>query len=174
MVMLDEKKCFKCGEVKPLTEFYAHKQMADGHLNKCKECTKKYINEYRAENLEAVNAYDSARYRGFFVHKRSASRPMCVTDIPHLPRSARGELTEAERAQRKSATVAVNNAVRDGRLVKPVLCSRCDEPAMGRQRIEAHHEDYAKPLDVVWLCTGCHKLADRERVLREIESRKTG
>jgi len=34
------KTCFKCGNKLPLTEFYHHLRMSDGHLNKCKACTK--------------------------------------------------------------------------------------------------------------------------------------
>jgi len=38
---MKEKVCFKCGKVKPLTEYYKHNAMSDGYLGKCKDCTKK-------------------------------------------------------------------------------------------------------------------------------------
>lgn len=38
---MQTKVCFKCLTEKALTDFYVHKQMGDGHLNKCKTCTKK-------------------------------------------------------------------------------------------------------------------------------------
>ncbi|KKK81651.1 hypothetical protein LCGC14_2811270, partial [marine sediment metagenome] len=44
-------------------------------------------------------------------------------------------------------------AIRDGRLERPTICPSCDVETF----IEAHHEDYSKPLEVKWLCDDCHR-----------------
>jgi hypothetical protein len=32
------------------------------------------------------------------------------------------------------------------------LCLLC-----GGEKVEAHHNDYTKPLDIIWLCSECHQ-----------------
>lgn len=57
------KTCFKCNQRKELNDFYTHKQMSDGHLNKCKECTKKDVSDRLIKEKEKIREYDLKRYR---------------------------------------------------------------------------------------------------------------
>ena len=60
----------------------------------------------------------------------------------------------------------VEAALRAGVIEKPHNCTVCNCPDTER-RIEAHHFDYSKPLDVTWLCSYCHDKADQIKRDRE-------
>lgn len=133
--------------------------MADGRLNKCINCAKSDVNRHRKENLAEVQAYD--RERGKLPHRLKANRDrQRAHPAAHKRALARYNKKYPER---KAATVAVNNALRDGKLKKQ-LCEVC-----GDTQAEAHHDDYHKPLEVRWLCNPHHKLADKERRRQECE-----
>ena len=54
----------------------------------------------------------------------------------------------------------VEKAVKAGRMQRPDHCEHCGEKpppfADGRTAIQAHHDDYQRPLQVRWLCQPCH------------------
>ena len=135
------KTCFKCKTEKPLTEFYKHSAMADGHLNKCKECTKHDATSNRNKNLEKYRAYD--RERGKIPERIKAN-----TEVNRVWRQ--------EDVRRSAAHNSVGRAIRNGSLVRQP-CVRC-----GEIKSLAHHEDYDKPLEVMWLCQPCHKQRHKE------------
>lgn len=54
--------------------------------------------------------------------------------------------------QLQMAHFAVSKAIKAGRLCKPDRCSSCRKV----KRVVAHHEDYNKQLEVIWLCRKCH------------------
>ena len=137
------KKCFKCGKKKELGEFYRHKQMADGHLGKCKACTKIDSQASRWSRIDKVRAYDRKRGK---LQKRIGAN------------TERTKIFRERFPARYKAHNAVNNAVRDGRLKRPDRCSLC----LKKGPVEGHHENYKKLLEVDWLCACCHRQLHRD------------
>lgn len=83
----------------------------------------------------------------------------------------------ATRAQKRRAGELARQAIKDGVIIKPTSCEVCGAVSQMEERdgskflngvlvpytflapnprIEAHHDDYSKPLDVRFLCTACH------------------
>ncbi|MGN0929857.1 MAG: hypothetical protein ACI4N3_04415 [Alphaproteobacteria bacterium] len=61
---METKICFKCKRELPITNFYRHPQMYDGHLNKCKDCTKKDVSSNYFRNIENEDYIEKERQRG--------------------------------------------------------------------------------------------------------------
>ena len=147
------KVCFKCFVEKPLSDFYVNIKLSGGHFNKCKECTKRDALLHREQNLEKVREYD---------RNRPNKEERCKKTIEYSQ-------TEKGKAVRQKSSIkyktqypikykaknAVNNAIRDGLLIKPNTCECCNN-VFTSHNIHGHHIDYAKPLEVIWLCNLCH------------------
>lgn len=54
--------------------------------------------------------------------------------------------------QKSAAHTLVLWAIKTGILKKPIMCEECNKEC----KVEAHHVDYFKPLDIHWLCKKCH------------------
>ena len=141
---MESKTCTgKCAKEKPLDEYYVHKGMASGRLSMCKVCKKEASIANRNKNIDQVRAYDRERSR-----------------LPHRIKQ-NSEISQKFRKDfplKYKAHTALNNAVRDGRVVKPLVCDCCSK----EKRLHGHHHDYSKPLDVTWLCVICHKQLRRD------------
>lgn len=136
--------CKTCSTEKPSEDFYK------SNKGRCKDCVCAAVRANRQANLERIRAYD--KMRGSMPHRVAARKDYAQTisgKAAHARALTKQRLTNPEKTKARNA---VSNALRDGRLrSQPCWC--CG------QKAEAHHPDYSRPLDVVWLCQPHHKQA---------------
>lgn len=121
-------------------------------IDKCRRCNKS-IDEtnYSLDNTSiykgVVRKYYSCK-ECYNARKRELYRTKVGKKIAdNANKNSISKYPEKNRARQK-----LRYHVRVGNIKKPSECSSC--PSI--LNIQAHHEDYSKPLDVVWLCTTCH------------------
>lgn len=127
------KRCSRCREIKPATGFYKNAARSDRLTSYCKACFHLVPAAERAEtkwrHSEKGKVYRSNYMREYVAERRSD---------PAVRR-------------RQEVRVFTRLAVLVGMLTKGP-CEVC-----GITRVDAHHEDYTKPLEVRWLCREHHR-----------------
>ena len=144
------KTCNKCESPKSIGEFY--KSTNGGTFSECKRCfitsRRGYRAHYAIKNSEKLKEKRKKSY-----DKEKAKM---------WQRSWRKRNGLGKQKVRNKVILALEKGI----LVK----TGCQYPNGNCEgRIEGHHWDYSKPLEVVWLCRKHHALAGRvERILQKI------
>ena len=141
--------CKNCGITKPITEFYPHTNMRSGFQNECKQCARSRV-EKRRKRLASTDVdwvlSEAERHRIKQAKYRTEGR---ATELRGEKKRMTMLRYEAKNPLKFAARYKFHLAILSG-LVTPQPCVRCGAKA------EGHHEDYTRPLDVVWLCTKHH------------------
>ena len=141
--IMETKICSTCKEEKPLKEFHKNKTRKDGMVYQCKDCVKlheqsKAIKEYRLKYFTSE--------KGMAVRRKYSKSESGRTAAIRATR----KYSQKNPLKRKAYNY-LNGAVRF-RKIKRQPCEICGSAT----RIHGHHEDYSKPLDVIWLCHQHH------------------
>lgn len=134
--MSDFKRCSRCGVVKRSFEFNRNGSRKDGLQSRCRPCQ---IEENRKHRLEHPE-WNRERCRRFREAHAEEERE-------------RKRVWDKTNPEKRHARKAVERALKVGVLIRPSICGRCSSSEFG---IHAHHEDYSRPLEVLWLCAPCH------------------
>lgn len=139
VIIPSEKLCCFCGLVKPATEFYRNRASKDKLYQYCKSCSKIFNQKMYDKNPEP------------YKERARKQRKSVRTEVRNLwAQRYRTKYREKDLARQKAS-----KAIRKGKIQKPQTCERCGEQF---SNLQAHHENYEKPLEIVWLCESCHKL----------------
>jgi hypothetical protein len=141
---MDTNECKVCNTYKKLDQFYANDKT-------CKECRKLKVRENRAKKIEYYRQYDKQRFANDPRVKQRHKKYKDTQNGKDAHNKASKRWVEKNIIKR-AAHIIIGNAVRDGRLT-PEPCEVCFDT----HNVHAHHDDYAKPLEVRWLCAKHHK-----------------
>ncbi len=122
-----------------------------------REYRKKYRLQHKKEHCEHSQRYrkkypDRIRkqnYKWYIENRERANAARQAKYIPH-PRTRSYKITEKELLKKK-ARAASRRAIANGIITKEP-CAVCG----GHLRLEAHHNDHSKPLEIVWFCKKHH------------------
>lgn len=138
--------CRKCKIKKSDDEYYV------SNPNECKECARCRIRQNRIDKAEYYKEYDRKRYQDD-PRVRERHRRYQATEEGKKAMNASRKKWKEKNPLKRAAHNLVNNALRDGKITKPNTCQECGTKP---KRIEGHHCDYSKPLNISWLCRQCH------------------
>ena len=140
-----EAVCKKCAKS------FAKDPQKYWHYGKCPAC----YSALKRENNKRFTDRHGHRSKAEYLRRKRAEKSPAL-----LARGRRNsKVSMQRRPEQWKARGELRRAVAAGKIAKPTHCSSCGNYA---KRIEGHHHlGYDHPLEVLWLCHSCHRIAHK-------------
>jgi hypothetical protein len=167
------KLCTGCKIEKCFDEFGKDKKAFDGLNQKCRKCcnlrakktvrspeaianSKKTSLEWQKRNRKMLNERCKQYYLNNLEERREylkiKQKEYLETEKGKQKHKEQAKKFRAENPEKIAAQQKCRKAIKKGIIQRPDACSECKIFC----KPDAHHQDYNKPLEVVWLCKSCH------------------
>ncbi len=146
-----EKECSRCKAILPIAAFGKKCDNKSGLMSRCRVCHNESNTAWRRNNPIKRRECDARYNRIHRVARGEYSRQYYQTNraakSAHNARYYRAHMLEVK------AVAKLNYEKSYRGRIKEQPCAICS----ATENVQAHHEDYSKPLDVIWLCTAHHR-----------------
>ena len=132
---ITHKICTKCKELKSIDNFAFIKKGRPLRIPMCRSCTKKTNSEYRSSE------------HGKAVIRRQFKRRYNKHADEYINKATDRYFKKPEAVR---AAAQARYALKKG-LIEKKACENCSS-----DKVEMHHDDYSRPLEIRWLCRSCH------------------
>lgn len=159
--MEKEKICTKCKRSVTLGSYYRNKENKNGLHSWCIDCCREQnLKRYSKERWDEYYKNDKERRDQYQISYYEQNKERVAARCHAYNQKHRAHQNELHIKWRLANPMAVKahsivyDALKEGTLTKLPFCECCGKEGT---LIEAHHEDYSEPLNVIWLSRGHHR-----------------
>ena len=136
---MEKYRCSHCNQYFERSYLYKNRLTSAGNQSYvCRKCNTERCRKYRKTNIGRTNI------------NKAVAKSMKKHSI------------------KQNARILLKYHINAGNIIKKNECEYCGVVPLLSRHLEGHHEDYSKPLEVIWLCKKCHIQADRLLRLHEL------
>lgn len=155
---MDTKKCSKCKQEKPLTEFSKDKSRKGGFYCWCKQCSNVQHKELYRKNKEII----LIRQKKYYSENKELVSQRCKKYRQENKTKIRNMRRKYEREHLLGTTNGTYIGINKRPYPEPKRCELCGHYA---KKLSYHHYEKERVFERgdfiagIWLCWGCHYLA---------------